>query len=337
MLCSSVMRQAPPISAAQWQQQRGLQLLDLFSKENRAKRKKRLQEDLQRGYFDDFKELKDTQGKLWRAPDRLIPAEAARSFPPIKVVRPDKVAIEFPHAPEKAPAASLVCVGFKDGSEDMLASWSDPFAEAFQERGDAGLVELSVVESQVMALWPFRNMILAAPRRAAKEAAAAEHDPLSAASPTDRAVAAAEGSGSPAGASAAAGGGSTSAGGSKSSDTAGTAAGSQSSGPAGSSSGGVSNSTNGGTPSSEAGAAPVDTGSPPVLRGRRRGRLHTEYLFFFGDAYDLCHALQITNRLTGYAFLLDRKGRTRFRGCGSAQPGERDTLIAATQQLLDAG
>lgn len=44
-----------------------------------------LQEDLQRGYFDDFKELKDTQGKLWRAPDRLIPAEAARPFPPIKV------------------------------------------------------------------------------------------------------------------------------------------------------------------------------------------------------------------------------------------------------------
>lgn len=38
-----------------------------------------------------------------------------------------------------------------------------------------------------------------------------------------------------------------------------------------------------------------------------------------------------------YAFLLDRKGRVRFRGCGSAQPGERDTLIAAAQQLLDAG
>ena len=43
------------------------------------------QEDLERGYFDDFKELKDTAGKLWRSPDRLIPAEAAQPFPPIKV------------------------------------------------------------------------------------------------------------------------------------------------------------------------------------------------------------------------------------------------------------
>lgn len=43
------------------------------------------QEDLQRGYFDDFKELKDTGGKLWRSPDRLSPADAAQPFPPIKV------------------------------------------------------------------------------------------------------------------------------------------------------------------------------------------------------------------------------------------------------------
>ena len=44
-----------------------------------------VQEDLERGYFDDFRELKDTAGKLWRSPDRPIPAEAAQPFPPIKV------------------------------------------------------------------------------------------------------------------------------------------------------------------------------------------------------------------------------------------------------------
>lgn len=33
--------------------------------------------------------------------------------------------------------------------QDMLATWSDPFVEAFRDNGDAGLVELSVVESQV--------------------------------------------------------------------------------------------------------------------------------------------------------------------------------------------
>lgn len=31
----------------------------------------------------------------------------------------------------------------------------------------------------------------------------------------------------------------------------------------------------------------------------RVGRLHSEYLFYFGDAYDVCRALQISNRLTG--------------------------------------
>jgi hypothetical protein len=33
--------------------------------------------------------------------------------------------------------------------QDMLATWSDPFVEAFRDNSNAGLVELSVVESQV--------------------------------------------------------------------------------------------------------------------------------------------------------------------------------------------
>ena len=41
-------------------------------------------------------------------------------------------------------------------------------------------------------------------------------------------------------------------------------------------------------------------------------------------------------RLRRYAFLLDRSGRVRFRGCGKAEAGERDTLLAAARQLVDA-
>lgn len=48
------------------------------------------------------------------------PVQASCSLCSMQVVRPDKVAIEFPHAPEKAPAASLVCIGFKDGSKVTL-------------------------------------------------------------------------------------------------------------------------------------------------------------------------------------------------------------------------
>jgi ATP10 protein len=40
--------------------------------------------------------------------------------------------------------------------------------------------------------------------------------------------------------------------------------------------------------------------------------------------------------LCRYAFLLDRNGRVRFRGCGKAEAGERDTLLAAARQLVDA-
>lgn len=42
------------------------------------------------------------------------------------MVRPDKVTNTFPHAPEQAPAASLVCIGFKGGAEVDVMSFIDP-------------------------------------------------------------------------------------------------------------------------------------------------------------------------------------------------------------------
>lgn len=35
-------------------------------------------------------------------------------------------------------------------------------------------------------------------------------------------------------------------------------------------------------------------------------------------------------------FLLDRKGRVRFRGCGRAESAERDALVQAAERLLEA-
>ncbi len=37
-----------------------------------------LQEELNRGYFDDFRDFRDKKGKLFLASDRLIPASQAR-------------------------------------------------------------------------------------------------------------------------------------------------------------------------------------------------------------------------------------------------------------------
>lgn len=40
---------------------------------------------MSKGYFDDFKQLRDTEGRVVSAPDRLIAAQAAPSFPDIQV------------------------------------------------------------------------------------------------------------------------------------------------------------------------------------------------------------------------------------------------------------
>lgn len=158
----------------------------------------------------------------------------------------------------------------------------------------------------MMALWPFRNMILAAPRRAAKAAAAAaERDSSAAVSPTQQAAAAAgdNAAAAEAGAAAIQAGGSQSSARSGGRNSSGSSEGHRASGaaqpessdPGGGSGGGSSND------GSEPAAALLTAGDPPVLRDRRPRHLHSEYLFYFGDAYDLCAALHISNRLTGWA------------------------------------
>ena len=44
-----------------------------------------LQEDMQHGYFDDFRAVRDQQGKIFSSPDRLIDAQVAQPFSPTQV------------------------------------------------------------------------------------------------------------------------------------------------------------------------------------------------------------------------------------------------------------
>jgi ATPase complex subunit ATP10 len=136
----------------------------LFSKEKRAERRKKLHEDLQRGYFDDFKDFRDNQGKAFFAADRLTPPSQSAAFPPLQAALPDGTTTTFPPAADRnsAPAVSLVCVAFRAGAQGMLEAWAAPFSRRFGARPGTGaaLVELSLVESRVMALWPFRGVLL---------------------------------------------------------------------------------------------------------------------------------------------------------------------------------
>ncbi|KFM26716.1 hypothetical protein F751_6673 [Auxenochlorella protothecoides] len=73
---------------------------------------------------------------------------------------------------------------------------------------------------------------------------------------------------------------------------------------------------------------------------QERYHMPVQYLFHFGDAKPLCHALGLTNRLTGwveggvrYVFLVDGAGRVRWRGSGPPTPNELAGFLAAAEQL----
>lgn len=59
------------------------------------------------------------------------------------------------------------------------------------------------------------------------------------------------------------------------------------------------------------------------------------FAYSFGDHYDLRKKLQIPNLLTGYIFLLDRHGRIRWQGFGSATPEEVSSLVSCTSLLFE--
>ena len=40
---------------------------------------------MQHGYFDDFRAVRDQQGKIFASPNRLIDAQVAQQFPPTQV------------------------------------------------------------------------------------------------------------------------------------------------------------------------------------------------------------------------------------------------------------
>ncbi|DBB18824.1 TPA: hypothetical protein ACH3X3_000415 [Trebouxia sp. C0006] len=150
-----------PSASFQLTQDRGIKLFEIFSKQARVERRRKLKEDMQHGYFDDFRAVRDQHGKIFSSPERLIDAQAAQPFPPTQMVRPDGVQCTIPPPPGQHQAA-LLCTAFRAGAEDILASWSTPFKERYGSQQGAHYFELSFVESAVMSVWPFKQIILRA-------------------------------------------------------------------------------------------------------------------------------------------------------------------------------
>ncbi|KAG2616720.1 mitochondrial ATPase complex subunit ATP10-like [Panicum virgatum] len=68
---------------------------------------------------------------------------------------------------------------------------------------------------------------------------------------------------------------------------------------------------------------------------RKSNNPHRHVVYAFGDHYDFRKKLQIINLLTGYIYLVDREGRIRWRGFGSATEEEVSSLTASASILLD--
>lgn len=47
-----------------------------------------LQEDMQHGYFDDFRAVRDQQGKIFASPNRLLDVQVSQKFPATQVNAP---------------------------------------------------------------------------------------------------------------------------------------------------------------------------------------------------------------------------------------------------------
>ena len=72
------------------------------------------QEDLQRGYFDDFREFRDKQGKVFAA-EAFAPSKAA-FFPKVEGETPDGGAVALP-LPQSRANVTLVDVAFRAGAQ----------------------------------------------------------------------------------------------------------------------------------------------------------------------------------------------------------------------------
>ncbi|RCV16012.1 hypothetical protein SETIT_3G103000v2 [Setaria italica] len=80
-------------------------------------------------------------------------------------------------------------------------------------------------------------------------------------------------------------------------------------------------------------SSPVRQAFLKVMRKSNNPQRHIVYAF--GDHYDFRKKLQIINLLTGYIYLIDRQGRIRWQGFGSATQEELSSLTASTSILLD--
>lgn len=211
---------------------RRLNIFSVFSKEAREKEKARLKDELNRGYFDDLRDLKKSGGKIAPANTSLTPVAASPRFPALEVYVPKQTLTLT--LPISNANATLICMAFRASAQPMVVSWSSPFSKKFSDQ-PLNVFEVSVIESLLLSLWPIKRLLLRIMR------------------------------------------------------------GSQ---------------------------------------GNTEEELERKVVYAFGDTYDFRKVLGVPNLLSGYVFLVDRKGRVRWRASGMATEEEIESMVGCTRRLL---
>lgn len=153
----------------QRQYSRSLNIFSIFSKEAVEKERQRLGDELNRGYFDDYRDLKKHSGKLATARQSLLPAATAVKFPvlPVRTANGEQLTLpveqnihdEMAETCASAPV-TLVCIAFRGHGQGLVSSWVLPFINSFKGASNVRIYEVFYVDQWFLSLAPVRYLLL---------------------------------------------------------------------------------------------------------------------------------------------------------------------------------
>ncbi|KAJ7526302.1 hypothetical protein O6H91_16G001200 [Diphasiastrum complanatum] len=119
---------------------------------------------MNRGYFDDIKDLKKHGGKIALANPNVSSKLAAPKFPTliIRSATGDTSIIPSQNlvSENKTPHVTLVCIAFRANTQSMVESWTVPFFDAFKFTPGVQLFEVSWIDSWFLSLRPVQSLLL---------------------------------------------------------------------------------------------------------------------------------------------------------------------------------
>ncbi|MCO5553626.1 hypothetical protein L7F22_007151 [Adiantum nelumboides] len=141
----------------------------IFSKEAVEKERLRLKDELNRGYFDDYRDMRKHNGKLATASQSLLLATASVKFPPlhVRMINGDRFLIPYQRHTNGGSEeistgvpATLVCIAFRGHGQGLLSSWVSPFVNYFKGSTSVRVYEVFYITQWLLSLPPIPYLLL---------------------------------------------------------------------------------------------------------------------------------------------------------------------------------